>query len=95
MYKRPAYLSALAEWNAIAEEEGCSKADLAYRWVAYNSPLSNKYGDAIIVGASSHAQLEKTLKGLRDGPLSENAQKRIDRVWKTVEHEAPLDNYNG
>jgi aflatoxin B1 aldehyde reductase len=94
MYAKPAYLEALAEWEAIAQDVGCSKADLAYRWVTYNSPLKPEYGDGIIVGASTLKQLEQTMEGLKAGPLSAEAVKRIDHVWKTVEHEAPLDNYH-
>lgn len=94
MYNKPAYLSALAQWADIAKEEGCSRGDLAYRWVKYNSVLSPEYGDAIIIGASTHKQLEETLEGIAKGPLSEKALKRIDGVWDTIKHEAPLDNYH-
>ena len=49
MYAKPAYLEALSEWEAIAKDiAGCSKADLAYRWVTYSSPLKSEYGDGII-----------------------------------------------
>lgn len=94
MYSKPAYLEALEQWDAIAKEEGTSKADLAYRWVRYNSPLSPEHGDCIIVGASSMEQLKQTLEGTNAGPLSKNAVQKIDEVWKTIEHEAPLDNYH-
>ncbi|KAK4964222.1 hypothetical protein LTR66_012411 [Elasticomyces elasticus] len=95
MYLRPAYLEALQQWEAIAKDAGCSRASLAYRWVKYNCPLSSEHGDAIIVGASSIDQLRQTLEGLNQGPLDKNIVERIDGVWKTIEHEAPLDNYNG
>ena len=94
MYGKPSYLAALSEWEQIANEVGCSRAELAYRWVSYNSPLDAKYGDAIIVGASSLQQLEQTLAGLKNGKLPESAAKKIDHVWSTIEHEAPLDNYH-
>jgi aflatoxin B1 aldehyde reductase len=94
MYAKPTYLAALSEWAAIADDVGCSRADLAYRWVAYNSPLKPEYGDGVIVGASKLTQLEQTLEGLKAGPLPDDAVQRIERIWKTVEHEAPLDNYN-
>src|ERR1700733_12647281 len=48
MYVKPAYLAALSEWEVIAKEVGCSKADLACRWVSYNSPLKPEQGDGII-----------------------------------------------
>lgn len=95
MYGRPAYFEALEQWEKIAAEAGCSRADLAYRWVKYDSPLKNELGDAIIVGASSLEQLEQTLKGVNAGPLHPEIVKKIDGVWDTIKHEAPLDNFHG
>lgn len=94
MYSKPAYLSALEQWEQIAKDEGVSRADLAYRWVKYNSPLKPEHGDAIIIGASSHKQLKETLDSINKGPLSDKAAKAIDGVWETIKHEAPLDNYH-
>lgn len=48
-YTKPSLLEALSEWETIANEARVSKAALAYRWVMYNSKLSAKYGDGIIV----------------------------------------------
>lgn len=95
MYAKSAYLEALSKWESIAKEEGISRAELAYRWVTYNSPLKQEYGDAIIFGASSLDQIKETLRWINSGPLSKQATKEIDEVWKTIEHEAPLDNYHG
>ncbi|KAK5127092.1 hypothetical protein LTR85_008452 [Meristemomyces frigidus] len=94
MYSKPAYLDALVQWEQIAKDEGTSRADLAYRWVKYNSPLKPELGDAIIIGASSHKQLKETLDSINKGPLSDKAVKAIDGVWETISHEAPLDNYH-
>ena len=94
LYNRPSYLEALSLWRDIAKEEGVSAADLAYRWVKYNSPLKAEHGDAIIFGASNVEQLKQTVDSINGGPLSEKAAKQIDEVWKKIEHEAPLDNYH-
>lgn len=94
MYNKPSYLEALAQWESIAKDEGISRAELAYRWVTYNSPLDREHGDGIIIGARNLEQLEETLKSVNSGPLSENAVKRIDEVWNTIKHEAPLDNFH-
>lgn len=94
MYNKPSYLEALGKWEDIAKDEGISRAELAYRWVTYNSPLSPDHGDGIIIGARNLEQLQETLTSVNNGPLSQNAVKRIDEVWKTIEHEAPLDNYH-
>ncbi|GAB7356747.1 hypothetical protein MBLNU459_g7649t1 [Dothideomycetes sp. NU459] len=93
MYSKPEYLEVLARWEAIAKEENCSRADLAYRWVTYNSALKKEHGDAIIIGARNFDQLKQTLAGLKDGPLSAHAVKEIDGVWDTIKEVAPLDNY--
>ena len=94
LYSKPALLDALAKWEAAARDEGVPRAELAYRWVASNSSLKAEYGDAVIVGASSIAQLEQTLTSIRKGRLSDTAVQAIDRIWEEIKHEAPLDNYN-
>ena len=94
-YNTPRQLQALAEWQAIAEEAGISKAALAYRWVTFNSILKPEHGDGIILGATAVLQLEETLKSLEQGPLPESAVTKIDRIWELVKDEAHLDNYHG
>ena len=95
MYVKPAYINALEKWAAIAEEEGTTRADLAYRWVAYNSPLKKELGDAMIVGTSSPEQLDQALSDMGKGKLSERAVQKIDQIWEEIKHEAPLDNFSG
>lgn len=85
----------MSEWQSIAEEAGISKAALAYRWVTFNSVLAAEHGDAIIIGSSSVEQLKQTLDALAQGPLKPSIVKRIDQVWETVKHEAPIDNFHG
>jgi len=94
MYVKPSYLNALAEWEQIANDEGCTKAELAYRWVSYHSPLKPEQGDGIIIGASRLEQLEQTVKGLHKGPLKAESAKAVDAVWEKVKHDAPLDNFH-
>ncbi|KAF7555930.1 hypothetical protein G7Z17_g1812 [Cylindrodendrum hubeiense] len=94
LYNKPSFLKALVDWKEIAEEAGIPRAELAYRWVAYNSPLDNARGDAIILGGSNLEQLQQSLDGLKNGPLSDKVAKKIDAVWETVRDEAGLDNVN-
>ncbi|KAL9117225.1 MAG: hypothetical protein Q9187_006242 [Circinaria calcarea] len=93
LYNKPSMLEALTQWEAISKQSGIAKAALAYRWVAFNSQLTAKYGDGIIIGASRLAQLEETLKWLEDGPLDSNVTQQIEKVWDAVKDEAPFDNY--
>lgn len=76
MYVKDVFLQALEEWASIAIEAGVSKAELAYRWVRFNSALKPEYGDSVVIGASSAVQLEETLKACAKGPLSERAIER-------------------
>lgn len=93
LYGRPAYLEALSEWNAVAEKEGVSKAELAYRWIGYHSQIKKELGDAVIFGSSSLKQIDETTASLQRGPLSDEAVQRIEQIWKSLEHEAPIDNF--
>lgn len=94
MYVRPSLLEALDRWGEIADKAGCSRAELAYRWVKYNCALKKQHGDALIIGASTNQQLEETLACLKTGPLSADVASQIDALWDLVKHEAPVDNYN-
>lgn len=93
-FNKPCFLEALDKWAAVAEQEGTTKADLAYRWVKYNSPLKPEYGDAIIIGATSLEQLEQTLAGIDKGSVSEEAARAIDEIWEGVKSESVLDLIN-
>jgi aflatoxin B1 aldehyde reductase len=94
MYNRPSYLSALALWESIAREESITKAELAYRWTAWNSELRASHGDGMVVGASSLTQLEETLQGISKGPLTQEACRKINHIWETVKDDATLDTYH-
>jgi len=89
-------MKALGQWEKIADDEGISRAELGFRWTAYNSQIdvTGKYGDALVVGASRPEQVETTLGYLRKGPLSDKAAKAIDEIWELVKDEAPVDNFN-
>lgn len=93
-FGKPSYLEALEKWAAAAEHEGTTKAELAYRWVRYDSALKPEHGDAIIIGASSLEQLEKTLSIIDKGPLSETAVRAINDIWEGVKEEATLSLIN-
>lgn len=93
LYVKAAYLAGLEQWEKIANEEGISKVEMAYRWVVYNSALKPEYGDGIVIGSSSLQQLEQTLLSCDKGPLSEKATIGIQKIWDSVQHEAGVDNF--
>ncbi|KNG46135.1 Aldo/keto reductase [Stemphylium lycopersici] len=92
LYDNETMRKALIKWNEVAEKEGVSKAELAYRWVAYHSALEGDE-DGVIFGASKLTQVEQTAQWLKKGKLSEEAVKGIHEIWESVKSVAPVDNY--
>ena len=93
LYDHEPLRQALTKWNEIAEKEGVSKAELAYRWVAHHSALQGD-DDGVIFGASKPAQVEQTAQGIKKGKLSDEAVKGIDEIWESDKSVAPVDNYH-
>ncbi|CAI6315130.1 unnamed protein product [Periconia digitata] len=94
LYDHAELRDALVSWNQIAEKEGVSKAELAYRWVAFHSAIADDAENGVIFGASSHAQIEQTAKVLKAGKLSADAVTGIEKIWESVKEVAPVDNFN-
>lgn len=93
LYDNDTMRAALVKWNEIAEKEGVSKAELAYRWVAHHSALQSDE-DGVIFGASKLTQVEQTAQGIKKGKLSDEAVKGIEGIWESVKSVAPVDNYH-
>jgi aflatoxin B1 aldehyde reductase len=94
LYHKPSYLDALDTWEQNAEDSGISKAELAYRWVTYHSALDGEKGDGIIFGARSPDQIKETTGFIRAGPLPKDIVDRVNTIWESIKHEAPLDNFH-
>jgi aflatoxin B1 aldehyde reductase len=94
LYVKPAYMEALSTWEQIAKDEGIDRAELGFRWTAWNSQIDGKKGDGLIIGASRPEQVHQTLEYLKKGPISDKAAKAIDEIWQLIKHEAPIDNFN-
>ncbi|CAK7224761.1 hypothetical protein SBRCBS47491_005662 [Sporothrix bragantina] len=90
MYNKPSYLASLSKWEAAAQAEGVSVAELAYRWDAHHSILSGEHGDALIVGASSLEQINETNSWIKKGKVSDTAMAAIEEVWQGVKGEGPI-----
>jgi aflatoxin B1 aldehyde reductase len=50
--------------------------------------MKSEYGDAVITGASSVAQLEENLANLEKGPLPEEMVKAFDEAWALMKASA-------
>ncbi|KAE8152725.1 NADP-dependent oxidoreductase domain-containing protein [Aspergillus avenaceus] len=87
-YFKPSVLAAAQDTAKAAEAAGISGHALALRWTIYHSALSHEHGDAVLVGASSLAQLESNLDAVEAGPLSEDLVKLVINVGDLVADEA-------
>jgi aflatoxin B1 aldehyde reductase len=93
MYGKPSYIKALEEFGKLAEEAGISKAGLACRWVVWNSFLETEKGDMVVLGASSGRQLSETVREIQKGPLEGWVVERLDALWRSIEADAPGNNF--
>ena len=83
-YWNNTHFDALDVIRPVAHAHGISTAEATLRWTSHHSALKEAAGDAIIVGASSAAQLEENLMGLEKGPLPEDLVKAVDAGWEIV-----------
>ncbi|KAJ5327424.1 Aldo/keto reductase subgroup [Penicillium brevicompactum] len=94
LYNKPRMLESLKLWGTISQKSEIPKAELAYRWVVYHSALKGELRDGLVFGSRNLEQLKQTLDGIDNGPLSADVVSQIEDVWKLVEADAPLDNWN-
>ncbi|CAK7271460.1 hypothetical protein SEPCBS119000_004617 [Sporothrix epigloea] len=80
-YWNDTYFDALDVVRPVAAKLGIPTAEAALRWVSHHSIMDSKYGDAVIIGASSAAQLEDNLNSLEKGPLPEELLQAFDAAW--------------
>ena len=83
-YWNDAYFDALDVIRPVAKELGMTTAEAALRWASHHSLMKREYGDAVITGASSTAQLEENLTNLEKGPLPERMVKAFDEGWAII-----------
>lgn len=92
-YLKPSILGATQRVANAAKAAGLDGHALALRWAIYHSHLDGKYGDAVILGASSLEQLEANLNAADAGPLDEDMVKMVEGVWEVVKGEGEAAPY--
>ncbi|KAJ6457366.1 NADP-dependent oxidoreductase domain-containing protein [Mycena sanguinolenta] len=70
---------ALRVFMEAAKVAGCSRGELAYRWVAFDSAIDPKYGEVIVFGASKLSQISETLAWLKRGSVGEAAKAKLTK----------------
>lgn len=80
-YWKDAYFDALDVVRPVARRLGMTTAEAAVRWASHHSLMRREHGDAVIIGASSAAQLEENLTNFEKGPLPEEMVQAFDEGW--------------
>ncbi|KAK9329044.1 NADP-dependent oxidoreductase domain-containing protein [Lipomyces starkeyi] len=88
-YWNDLYFDALDIIRHAAKKYGLTEAECALRWLVHHSQLKKAHGDAIIVGASSAAQLEQNLVDIEKDTLPDEVVQALDAAWQHVRGAAP------
>lgn len=86
-YWHDSFLSAVARLSDIAAAAGRSLVSLALNWVLHHTAA-----DCMILGASSLAQIDDSLRACSEGPLSPETLAACDQVWNDLR--GPIPFYN-
>lgn len=80
---------AAKEVHDAAQKEGLTGHAVALRWVLHHSHLDAARGDAVVIGASSLAQLEENLAICNAGPLPPHLVHMVDEIGERIRDNAP------
>ncbi|KAF2464734.1 aflatoxin b1-aldehyde reductase [Lindgomyces ingoldianus] len=83
-YWNEPYFAALDVIRPVADKLGMTIAEAALRWSSHHSLMKRENGDAVIIGASSAAQLEENLRYLEKDPLPDELVRAFDEAWVIV-----------
>lgn len=74
--------SAMKEFDNAVKAEGLTSAEVAVRWAAHHSALTED--DGMILGASKITQIQESVGFVRKGKLPENVLRLADELWEAV-----------
>lgn len=87
-YSKPKIAAAADDTAQAAAKHGINGHAAALRWTTYHSVLDRAQGDAVIVGASSTAQLDRNMDVIEQGPLPQDLVDVLDGVYGRLGDEA-------
>lgn len=88
IYLTPIILGALAKVQKVCDDEGITLMEATLRWFMHHSPLGE--ADGFILGASSTAQVEASLRATEQGPLPTSLVNSWEEMYKEIEHSLPM-----
>lgn len=86
-YDKPLMHEAVRNLQEVIRPLNMSLTGVAVRWLVYHSSLG--VDDGIIFGGSKISQLKGNLEDIKKGPLDPELVDEIQKMWKTVQSEAP------
>ena len=90
-YFKDATFDALRLIEPVVQKHNLTMLETAIRWCVHHSALKMTNGgtDGVIIGVSSHQQLESNLKDFEEGPLPEEVVKVLDNAWLITKPTTP------
>ncbi|KAI1383537.1 Aldo/keto reductase [Hypoxylon trugodes] len=89
-FLKPSIMEAVEKAVDVAAQHGINGHEAALRWISYHSILDRKYGDSIIVGASSSEQLNSNIDAIERGPLPEEVVAAFNGVYGQIDKESEV-----
>lgn len=83
-YWKESLFDAVDRLVEVAADAGTDVRDLALRWLRWRPGVTT-----VLVGASSHRQLEENLRSLRSPALDDEVLVRCDAIWEGLRGAAP------
>ena len=83
-YLNDRYFDALELLRSICKKYGLTEAECGLRWMVHHSVLKKELKDALIIGASSAAQLDQNLLDVEKGSLPDEIVQALDAGWKGI-----------
>lgn len=88
-YWKKSYFEAVDLLKAVCGQHGITTIEATYRWMAYHSMLSEKRGDAIIIGASKLHHLQQNMDTLKAGALPQEIADAFTQAWALCKADSP------
>jgi aryl-alcohol dehydrogenase-like predicted oxidoreductase len=86
LYSGEVVQKAIQKVREAVEMAALKGYEAAIRWTVWNGVLDGKYGDGVIVGASSEYQLRQTLDAIEKGGLSDDVRTVVGDVWGDIQN---------
>lgn len=94
VFMKDSFFKAFSMLDVAAKAHGLTVSEVSFRWLTHHSGLSNKHGDAVIIGGKTLASFESSLDSLDKDALPADLVDVAQKVWEEVkQHSTPFVTY--